>query len=94
VLADFSVKGLWLAPAAPNPFSATSTFEFAVPRGANAKLAIYTPSGRLVRRLDAAAGAATWDGKSSAGIPAAPGVYFVKLEVGGESAQRKVVLLR
>ena len=96
VLADFRVSGLWLAPPTPNPFAGTSSFEFAVPRGAGAELGIYTPGGRVVRRLDIAAGssAATWDGLSSRGEPVSPGVYLVKLEAAGESAHRKLVFLR
>lgn len=96
VLADFGAGGLWLAPPTPNPFSATSSFEFTLPRGADAELAVYTPGGRLVRWLDIEAGrsSATWDGLSSTGEPVSPGVYLVKITAGGEGAHRKVVLLK
>jgi len=35
-----------------------------------------------------------WDGSSGGGDPVANGVYFVRLEVAGDSRTRKVVLLR
>lgn len=96
ILADFRKGSLWLAPPAPNPFAATSTFTFSVPRGADAELAVYTPAGRLVRTLeaDASSGTVSWDGRSSVGEPVSPGVYLVKLRAAGESAHRKVVLLK
>ncbi len=96
VLADFRAGGLWLAQPAPNPFAATSSFAFAVPRGADAELGIYTPGGRLVRRLETGAseGSVVWDGRTNAGELASPGVYLIKLEAAGESAYRKVVFLR
>jgi outer membrane protein assembly factor BamB len=96
VLADFRAAGVWLAPPAPNPFASSSTFEFAAPRDASATIAIYTPGGRLVRRLEVAgeSGRVSWDGRSDEGRPVAPGVYLVRLEAGGSSAHRKVVFLR
>jgi hypothetical protein len=35
-----------------------------------------------------------WDGKDSAGRPVASGVYFARLVAGGETANRKLVLVR
>ncbi len=96
VLADFRVDNLWLAHAAPNPFRTSASLEFAVPAGASAELGIYTPAGRLVRRLAAGEGGGTvvWDGLSDKGEPVATGVYLVRLKAAGRSAHRKVVLLR
>jgi outer membrane protein assembly factor BamB len=96
VLADFRVNTLWLAHAAPNPFRISASLEFAVPAGAGAELGIYTPAGRLVRRLAAGGGGGTavWDGRSDEGERVATGVYLVRLKAAGKSAHRKVVLLR
>ncbi|MCK5597111.1 MAG: T9SS type A sorting domain-containing protein, partial [Candidatus Eisenbacteria sp.] len=96
VVADFGVGELWLAHATPNPFRTSASLGFAVPAGTRAELGIYTPGGRLVRRLTAGEGRGTvvWDGLSDEGEPVAPGVYFVRLKAAGKSAHRKVVLLR
>ena len=98
ILADLGTGSLWLAPPAPNPFGRLSTIEFSVPRGSETRLSIYSPGGRLVRRLLSGgaegSGAAVWDGLSDEGVRVAPGVYLVRLEVGAESAHRKVVFLK
>ncbi len=96
VLADFSSGSLWLAAPAPNPFAASTTIQFAAPAGADVSLSVYDASGRLVRTLTAAAseGSVAWDGLSDGRAPVAPGVYFVRMESGGETAERKVVYLR
>jgi len=96
VLADFRVGELWLAHATPNPFRTSASLEFAVPAGARAELGIYTPGGRLVRRLaaDGGRGTVVWDGRSGEGEPVAPGIYFVRLKAAAKSVHRKVVLLR
>ncbi len=59
-------------------------------------MGIYTPGGRLVRRLaaDGGRGTVVWDGRSGEGEPVAPGIYFVRLKAAAKSMHRKVVLLR
>jgi len=55
-----------------------------------ATLLIHDVTGRRVRSLAAAAGASvvTWDGRNAAGLPAAAGVYFVRVAgVPGETAR-------
>jgi flagellar hook assembly protein FlgD len=96
ILADFRAKGLALSPPSPNPFRGSASFAFSLPQGEGATLRIYTPGGRLVRRLDVAPGreSAVWDGLSTDGTPVSPGVYLVKLETGAASAHGKAVLLR
>ena len=96
VLADFSGSSVWLAPPAPNPFGRSASLEYAVPEGTDARVSIYSPSGRLVKMLDAGGGRGVvrWDGTAGDGSAVAPGVYLVRLEAGGETAFRKVVCLR
>ena len=62
---------------------------FTLPRAATVTLAIYDPAGRRVRELfvgSASAGThrVRWDGRGRDGRPAASGVYFARLVVGGE----------
>jgi hypothetical protein len=84
----------------PNPASVRASIGYALPRGwRSARLSVHNAAGRLVRRLDPAAGVSgfrtvDWDGTSDSGERVASGVYFVRLEVDGEVATRRMVLLR
>ncbi len=99
ILADLRTAALWLAPPRPNPCAGSSTIEFAAPAGSEVVLGIYDASGRLVRSLASEApsggpGSVVWDGLTNDGTPVASGVYLVRVEAGGETASRKVVVLR
>ncbi len=88
-----------LHPASPNPFVGSTSLAFDVPTGGRARLAVFDISGRLVRTLvDGVMGPgrhpANWDGKDEQGRAVASGVYFARLEVGGEESGRKVLLMR
>lgn len=84
----------------PNPFTRETTVRFETPAGVDAaRLSVYDVAGRLVRTLfngpAAPRGrAVSWDGVDRRGRPCASGVYFVRLEAGGEHSERRVVLLR
>jgi hypothetical protein len=83
----------------PNPFRAGGTLGFSVTGDAPVTLAVYDVSGSLVRTLaDGAVGPGThrraWDGTDNTGRPVASGVYFARLRVGREEANRKLVLVR
>lgn len=86
--------------AAPNPFAAGTRIGFTVPRLARATLAIFDVAGRRVRAFDLgerAAGtphAVTWDGRDERGRALAPGVYFYRLDAGGESARGGLAIIR
>jgi len=94
ILVRIGSDGLALACPTPNPFTGRAAIAFSVPGGQPATLAVYTPGGRLVRRLDSSSGRAVWDGRSSQGALVAPGVYLVRLTSEGMSAEQKVVFLR
>ncbi len=90
---------LALAAPAPNPASRATTLRYALPAAARVSLRIYDAAGRLVRTLadteqGAGAHAATWDLCDDAGRIASPGLYFARLEAGGHSAVRRIVLER
>jgi hypothetical protein len=65
-------------------------------------LRIFDVRGRLVRTvvgpdsgvLDPGIHTFMWDGKDGGGRRVASGVYFFKLDAGGQTAARKVVLLK
>lgn len=83
----------------PNPFNPETTIRFAVPEPGPVQLSIYDVQGRLVSRLvdgplPAGEHAARWNGRSSAGEPAASGVYYYRLRTARENESRKMVLVK
>jgi aminopeptidase N len=83
----------------PNPFNPHTTIRFSVPDTRMVTLRVYDVAGRLVTTLaeqDFPAGAhtITWDGNDRRGVSSASGVYFYKIIAGGNTATRKMVLLR
>ncbi len=84
---------------APNPFNPTTTIRYTLPRGASVHLSIYDAAGRRVASLadgyrNAGPHEEIWNGHDTLGLPASSGVYFVRLESGGEMRVRKIVLLK
>jgi hypothetical protein len=83
----------------PNPFSPGTVIAYEIPVAGQTSLRIYTPSGRLVRRLVDARRAvgrhtAHWDGRDDAGRRIASGVYFYALSAPGVEENRRMILLR
>ncbi len=88
-----------LAPPAPNPFRPGTEIQFWLSARTHVRLAVYSPTGRLVRILvDAERGpgecTATWNGLDEHGRKAASGVYFIDLSTSTERQSRRAVLLR
>jgi hypothetical protein len=89
-----------LSPPIPNPSNGSIELSLAVPHGAGAAhLAVYDVSGRLVRvlldgHLAGGRHPMVWDATEQDGHRVASGVYFVRLEVDGAVATRKLTLLR
>jgi hypothetical protein len=83
----------------PNPFNPTTAISFAIPREGHVRLAVYSPSGRVVRTLvdavcDGGRDSVVWDGTSSSGVPVGSGVYLCVLETAGRRLTRKMVLMK
>jgi hypothetical protein len=83
----------------PNPFNATTTIQFDLPRSAEVSLSVRNVLGEHVatlvhRRMSAGAHQVTWSGKNDAGADVASGVYFLELRAEGATASRKVLLLK
>jgi choice-of-anchor B domain-containing protein len=83
----------------PNPSRSSTTISFDLPRASDARLTIVSPEGRIVATLvDAAvppgAHRAIWDGRGSDGRAVASGVYFYRLEAGGEVQTRRMLLVK
>jgi subtilisin family serine protease len=83
----------------PNPASRIALLRFALASGGRTRLAIVDAAGRLVRTLaegESAAGehSRTWDLRDAGGMAVPPGLYFARLEVGGDRLMRKLAVVR
>ncbi len=88
-----------LSAPTPNPSAGRTSIEFSLPSAGRARLAVYDISGRLVRTIADGTFApgshpAAWDGMDARGRPVASGVYFVRLEIAGESSGQKLLLVK
>jgi hypothetical protein len=83
----------------PNPFNPETTIRFQLSMGGRTVLTVHDVRGRRVTTLvddDMPAGIhhVRWDGRNSQGRSVASGIYFCRLDVGGESSSAKLVLLK
>jgi hypothetical protein len=87
-----------LLPNAPNPFGSRTSIGFELPRSARVALRVYDVSGRMVRvlmdgtSLEPGTHRVEWNGHDDRGTALGAGLYFCRLEVGGEFATRRLVL--
>jgi len=83
----------------PNPFNAGTVIPFSVPRATEARLVIFNVLGQRVRSLvnrhySPGDHAVLWDGRDAQGRPVASGAYFYRLDIGDQTATRKMLLLK
>jgi hypothetical protein len=83
----------------PNPFNPSTTIRFEVPQAGNVQLVIYDMTGRQIATLvddNLAAGShqVTWNGRDTAGMSVASGVYIYRLQQMDKVQSRKLTLLR
>ena len=83
----------------PNPFNPETFIQYEISHDGPVRLAIYSVSGKLVRVLTNSVESAgfhrkAWSGQDATGRPVASGVYFYRLDVGGVSVARRMVLAR
>jgi hypothetical protein len=88
-----------LSPAYPNPFNPTVTIACTLPEPAYARLTVHTMAGALVAKLvdgnlPAGTNDVRWDGDDRQGHAVSSGVYVVRLQTGGDTVCRKIVLLK
>jgi hypothetical protein len=92
----------FLAQNHPNPFNPTTTIQYGIPAGSplvDVALDIFDVQGRRVRALvrgQEAPGThgAVWDGRDDAGRLVPSGIFFYRLQVGGQTLTRKMMLLK
>lgn len=83
----------------PNPFNPTLSIAFELPKSAPTSLKIFNIKGQFVKELLASElpkgrHCATWDATDAQGRKVASGIYFIKVESGGETALRKAILMK
>jgi hypothetical protein len=83
----------------PNPFNPQTRIAFEVPSRSHVRLAIYDVHGTLVRVLvdtvlDPGRHERDWDGRDAHGMQVASGVYLDRLESAGQSATRRMLVVR
>lgn len=91
-----------LEPNVPNPFNPVTSITYSIPDALGAspvRLGVYHPSGRLVRTLvvgreGPGTHTVVWDGTDMTGRSVASGVYFYRLDAGGEALTERMVLLK
>ena len=83
----------------PNPFNPGTEVSFDLAQAGAVRLAVYDVRGVLVRTLeDGVLGeghhVSPWDGRDARGVPAASGVYFIRLQAPGVSQVMKAMLAK
>jgi len=86
-------------PNYPNPFRGTTTIEYTLPKDAHVTLEVYDILGRRVvtlvdQRKSSGLHTMQWDGTGGAGRPLASGIYFGRIVVDGQTATRKMTIVR
>jgi len=82
----------------PNPTHGGTTVSFTLREGGNAEVRVFDLGGRAIRTLASArfsAGRHTlaWDGRTAAGAPALPGVYFCEIRTDHLVSTKRIVLV-
>ena len=83
----------------PNPFNPSTEIVFTLPEAVYVELAVFDLTGRRVATLvsqpmEAGRHAVGWDGRSTAGRTVSSGMYLYRMEAGGFTATRRLMLVR
>ena len=82
----------------PNPFNPATTIQYALPQAADVELTVYNVLGQPVRTLvaehqNAGRYVVEWDATNDSGHSLSSGMYFYRLQAGGEFHEVKKMLL-
>ncbi len=83
----------------PNPFNPITTIRFSLPVNADVTLKIFDVTGREIQTIVSSTMTAgthevQWNGRNSAGLRVASGVYLYRLEAGRNVMTKRMVLLK
>lgn len=85
--------------AVPNPFRGAVAIRFTLPTRGAVSLEVFDLAGRRIRRIDHPGMSPglhdlAWDGRTSTGEMASPGVYMAKLTMLGQPSAMRIVRIR
>jgi hypothetical protein len=88
-----------LLGAYPNPFNPRTTIAFELPEEQHVRLSVFDVAGREVAVLangtyGGGRSRIVWNGTDGGGRALSSGVYFVRMDAGGECDSKSIVLLR
>src|SRR5690606_38748107 len=83
----------------PNPFNPSTQVRFAVPEAAHVRIEVFNVLGQRVQVLvdqvvEPGHHTVTWDARGSMGEVVPSGVYLYRMEAGGFTETRRMVLLK
>jgi flagellar hook assembly protein FlgD len=83
----------------PNPFNPTTTIQYDLPEDSRVRLTVYDIQGRVVAVISDGVQPAgfrfvIWNGRDVRGLPAAAGIYFLRLDTPSFHDTRKMILLK
>ena len=83
----------------PNPFNAQTNIIYKLARPGETEVTIFNLAGQRIRSLvyryqDAGTHSAVWDGRNDSGVDVSSGVYVYRLRSGGDTAARRLLLLK
>jgi hypothetical protein len=82
----------------PNPFTSSTSIAFSVSSEKPVEIAVFNVEGRRVRTVTSESRSpgrhvATWNGTDDRGRRVSPGVYFYRIEAGGYTSVKKMLVL-
>ena len=78
----------------PNPFNPVTTIPYVIPQSSHVRLAVFNSLGQLVREVVNERQDHGWHTARFDGTGLSSGVYFCRLEAGGSSDTRKLLLVK
>ncbi len=99
VATDLQPTSVVLRAPRPNPMTSATTLSFSLVRPGSVELVMYDARGRRVRTLlqgeyPAGSHSASWDGRTDRGDAVASGVYWARLNAGGNTQTRRMTVVR
>ncbi|MBD3278379.1 MAG: T9SS type A sorting domain-containing protein [Candidatus Aegiribacteria sp.] len=97
---DDGAQGLVSLSSAPNPFSAVTNISFQLGQPGPVDITIYDVTGHAVRKLvdgqsfGTGTSSVQWNGRTTSGEMATPGVYFCRLTASGIDETQRMLMVR
>ena len=94
-----ATRALVLGQNVPNPFNPTTTIAYELPSEGRVRLTVFDAGGAAVRTLvdgvkSAGPHTAHWNGENASGQRVASGVYFYRIDAGGATQTKRMILLK